>query len=108
MTSEKHSSPASHFQGRSKKRGSKRKSGKGERKRKRMLNVRHNKYSHLAPKRKDPRKGMQFRDLPLEGKPGELIEAGIIYLWHGRKYRLIKNVKIPPIGKIFGRFKLIK
>lgn len=67
-----------------------------------------NKYADLAPKKKKlyNAEDKTIRQLPLRGMPGEVKEAGLIALFHGRRYRLTKNVIIPPAGEIFGLFRM--
>jgi len=55
-----------------------------------------NKYKSLA----EPREGVyshkdkRLRQLPLPGKTGEIIKAGLIVLFHKRRYRLKQDTKL--------------
>src|SRR5581483_1434247 len=58
-----------------------------------------NKYAHLVPKRQviyDP-VDKTFRELPVKGKPGDVIKTGFRVTFHGRLYSLIEDVMIPEI-----------
>jgi hypothetical protein len=103
MSKKGHAHSSKHFTG---KRGSgskrKRKSSRKERKKKRRTHK--NKYEALAPEKKDEGRGTKFRRLPLEGESGEVMKAGLVYLWHDRRYRLLEDVTIPSSRKCFGRF----
>jgi hypothetical protein len=85
----------------------KRKTSRSERRRKRGTH--RNKYGHLAPKIKnsyDPY-DKRFRDLPVFGNPGEKVPAGLVILFHGRRYRLLYDVIIPRnTNQTMGKFKL--
>ena len=61
-----------------------------------------NKYAHLVPKRMgvyNPR-DKTFRDLPVVGKPGEVIRAGLRLIFHGRLYELVEDTIIPKVSII--------
>ena len=67
-----------------------------------------NKYASLVPRKKlrYDAKDKRIRQLPLRGMPGEVKCAGLIALFHGRRYRLTKDVIIPLSREAFGRFKM--
>ena len=69
-----------------------------------------NKYAHLAPpkRRVYDAHDKTYRDIFLDGRPGQHFEAGRIFIYHRRLYRLLKDVVIPPTGQALARFKLNK
>ena len=90
-----------------KRKSKKRTSTRKQRKQKRGSSV--NKYVRLAPKKKLYKaEDKRLRQLPLEGKPGEVKRKGLLVLFHGRRYRLQDDVVIPDFGKTFGNFELEK
>lgn len=89
-----------HFTGKSGGGGSKRKR-KSSRKERRANRGRHkSKYNELAELREEPysRQDKQFRQLPIPGNTGDIVPAGFIALWHGRRYSLISDTKLDHDG----------
>ncbi len=104
-----HAHSRDHFTGKKSGPGKKRKR-KSSRKQRREVRGSHiNKYSHLAPEKKDRYRSedKNYRKLPLKGEPSQIIHAGLVYLWHGRRYRLLQDVIIPDSGESYGKFKMI-
>ena len=66
------------------------------------------KYAHLAPKKEpvDTRRDKSLRFLPVFGKPGTVVQQGLVVLFHGRRYVLSRNITIPHDGAPLGRFVL--
>lgn len=74
-----------------------------------------NKYAGLVPYRRRNYfpADKTSRELPVLGKPGEIITAGLRLTFHGRIYELCEDTTIPPVSVIpmvhagLGRFKLV-
>ena len=68
-----------------------------------------NKYKPLAEKRRFVynHKDKRFRQLPLDGVVGETIKAGLIALFHGRRYVLMEDTELKVPGML-GCFELIQ
>ena len=75
-----------------------------------------NKYAHkvrIHPQKYDEQ-DKTFRDLPVLGKPGEVVRTGPREIFHGRLYELMKDVTVPEVSVIpgthvvMGKFKLIQ
>lgn len=67
-----------------------------------------NKYAHLAPqeRRAYDSQDKTYRTLPVMGQPGGVLRAGLIALYHGRRYELLKDAQLDADGSGLGRFKL--
>ncbi len=63
-----------------------------------------NKYAHLVLKRELSYNlaNKTYRDLPVLGKPGEVVRVGLRQIFHGRVYELIEDVLIPSISTVPG------
>ncbi len=60
------------------------------------------KYGHLAPEKEYDSKDKTYRTLSFAGIPGRIIPAGTIVLFHGRRYRLKKEITIPESRECLG------
>lgn len=78
--------------------------------RKRPRRVHVNKYVHLRLRvfLLYDSKNKRFRNLPLSGNAGEVVQSGIIVIYHGRRYKLLAPAKILEDGYGNGRFELCR
>ncbi|MDD5569448.1 MAG: hypothetical protein PHG23_03490 [Candidatus Pacebacteria bacterium] len=95
-----------HFTGKSGKQRKRKKSSRKQRFLKRGTHA--NKYAGCSSRHElyNPR-DKSFRWLPLDGAANETIKAGLTVLFHGRRYRLKKDVFFPESGTVLGPFELI-
>lgn len=84
-----------------------------KRRKKATTSVAHiNRYKHLAGSAGSAKKhydpiNKRLRNLQVTGKPGTYLQRGMIVMYHGRRYSLLKEVYVPEDGRVRGDFKLV-
>ncbi len=71
--------------------------------------VHRNKYAHLRETRALPydAQNKRFRSFIFVGTEGQIEPEGRIMIYHGRRYRLRKQIIIPASGFAFAEFELV-
>ncbi|MBI4276730.1 hypothetical protein HY629_02730 [Candidatus Uhrbacteria bacterium] len=84
-----------------------RRKGKGLSKKQRTARrgTHENKYEHLSQAKPNDPADKTYRDLAIQGHPGQVFARGSTVLWHGRRYELQEGVMIPEAGVITMRCK---